>query len=83
MLLDLTEASKVYKKFTRASYQNNYFISLLNTPKAQRSIKYPGPLIWKALYADLKTCKTLQSFKAKLKKLLLQKYDQETLIYIY
>ena len=27
----LTEASKVYEKFTRASYQNNYFIPLLNT----------------------------------------------------
>ena len=24
-----------------------------------------GPLIWNALDADLKTCKTLQSFKAK------------------
>ena len=74
----LTEASKVYEKFTRASYQNNYFIPLLNTLKAQRSIKYQGPLIWNALDADLKTCKTLQSFKAKIKNLLLQKYDQET-----
>ena len=46
--------------------------------KAQRSIKYQGPLIWNALDADLKTCKTLQSFKAKLKNLLLQKNDQET-----
>ena len=36
----LTEASQVYEKFTRTSYQNNYFISLLNTSKAQRSIKY-------------------------------------------
>ena len=35
----LTEASHVYEKFTRASYQNNYFIPLLNTSKAQRSIK--------------------------------------------
>ena len=74
----LTEASQVYEKFTRASYQNNYFIPLLNTSKAQRSIKYQGPLIWNALDADLKTCKTLQSFKAKLKNLLLRKYDQET-----
>ena len=74
----LTEASHVYEKFTRASYQNNCFIPLLNTSKAQRSIKYQGPLIWNALDADLKTCKTLQSFKAKLKNLLLQKYDQET-----
>ena len=74
----LTEASKVYEKFARAYYQNNYFIPLLNTLKAQRSIKYHGPLIWNALDADLKTCKTLQSFKAKLKNLLLRKYDQET-----
>ena len=74
----LTEASHVYEKFTRASYQNNYFIPLLNTSKAQRSIKYQGPLIWNALDADLKTCKTLQSFKVKLKNSLLQKYDQET-----
>ena len=74
----LTEVSQVYEKFTRASHQNNYFISLLNMSRAQRSIKYQGPLIWSALDADLKTCKTLQSFKAKLKNLLLQKYDQKT-----
>ena len=74
----LTKASRVYEKFTRASYQNNYFIPLLSTSKAQRSIKYQGPLTWNALDADLKTCKTLQSLKAKLKNLLLQKYDQET-----
>ena len=67
----LTEASQVYEKFTRASYQNNYFIPFLNTSKAQRSIKYQGPLIWNALDADLKTRKTLQSFKAKLKNFLL------------
>ena len=74
----LTEASQEYGKFTRAFYQSNYFISLSNTSKAQRSIKHQGPLIWNALDIDLKTCKTLQSFKAKLKNLLLQKYDQET-----
>ena len=67
----LTEASQVYEKFTRASYQTNYFIPLLNTSKAQKSIKYQVPLIWNAFDADLKTCKTLQSFKAKLKNLLL------------
>ena len=41
----LTEASQVCEKFTRASYQNNYFIPLLNTSKAQRSMKYLGPLM--------------------------------------
>ena len=30
----LTEASQVYEKFTRAFYQSNYFIPLLNTSKA-------------------------------------------------
>ena len=41
----LTEASQVYEKFIRASYQNNYFIPLLNSSKAQRSIKHQDPLI--------------------------------------
>ena len=54
----LTEASQVYEKFTKASYQKNYFISLLNTSKAQRSTKYHCPLTWNALDADLKTNKT-------------------------
>ena len=72
------EASQVYENFTRAPYQNNYFIPLLNTSKTQRSIKYQSPTIWNALDAELKTCKTLQSFKAKLKNLLLQKCDQDT-----
>ena len=74
----LTEASQVYQKLTRAFYQHNCFIPLLNASKAQTSMKYQGLLIWNALDADLKTCKTLQSFKSKLKNLLLQKYDQET-----
>ena len=68
----LTDASQVYEKLTRASYQNSYFIPFLNTSKAQRSMKYQGPLIWNALDADLKTCKTLQSFEAKLKNVFLQ-----------
>ena len=41
----LTEASQVYEKFTRAFYENNYFIPFLNTSKAQRSVKYQDPLI--------------------------------------
>ena len=40
----LIEESQVYKKFTRASNQDNYCIPLLNTSKAQKSIKYQGPL---------------------------------------
>ena len=60
----LTEGSQVNEKFTRASYENSYFIPLLNTSNAQRSMKYQDPLIWNALDADLKICNTLQSFKA-------------------
>ena len=63
----LTEASHVYEKFTRASYQNNYFIPLLNTSKAQRSIKYQGPLIWNALDADLKDARHCNPSKQNLK----------------
>ena len=36
----ITEASQVFEEFTRAFYQKKYFISHLNTSKAQRSIKY-------------------------------------------
>ena len=38
------------------------------------TIKYQGPLVWNSLDTSLKTCKTLNYFKAKLKKLLLNKY---------
>ena len=64
---DLTKATQVYEKFTRASYQNNYFIPRLNTSNAQRYMKYQGPLIRKVLDADLKTCKTFDLSKQNLK----------------
>ena len=65
---------QVYQKFTRASNHNNYFIPHFKSSKTQRSIKYQGPLAWNSLDTSLKTCKTLNYFKAKLKKLLLNKY---------
>ena len=34
----LTEGSQVNEKFTRASYENSYFIPPLNTSNAQRSM---------------------------------------------
>ena len=73
-----TEAIRYMKSSQEHPIKAIYFIPFLHTSKAQRSIKYQGPLIWNALDADLKTCKTLQSFKARIKNLLLQKYDQET-----
>ena len=35
---NLTEASELYKKFTRKSFQNNYFHPFVISSKAQRSI---------------------------------------------
>ena len=63
----LTEASQVYEKFTRASFQNNYFIPLLSTSKAQRSIKYQDSLIWNALDANLKHARHCNLSKQNLK----------------
>ena len=63
-----------YQKFTRASNHNNYFIPNFKSSKTQRSIKYQGPLVWNSLDTSLETCKTLNYFKAKFKKLLLNKY---------
>ena len=60
--------------FMKASNHNNYFIPHFKSSKTQRSIKYQGPLVWNSLDTSLKTCKTLNYFKAKLKKLLLNKY---------
>ena len=65
---------QVYQKFTRASNHNNYFIPHSKSSKTQRSIKYQGPLVWNSFDTSLKTCKTLNNFKAKLKKLLSNKY---------
>ena len=83
MLLDefsnyLTEASQVYNKFSRCILPKQLFYSSFEYVKNSKIYRYQGPLTWNALDADLKTCKTLQSFKAKLKNLLLQKYGQET-----
>ena len=61
------KACQVYQKFTRASNHNNYFIPHSKSSKTQRSIKYQGPLVWNSLDSSLKTCKTLNYFKAKLK----------------
>ena len=72
MLLDqfsnyFMKTCQVYQKFTRASNHNNYFIPHSKSSKTQRSIKYQGPLVWNSLDTSLKTCKTLNNFKAKLK----------------
>ena len=54
------------------------FYSSFEYVKSSKIYKISRSSDWNALDADLKTCKTLQSFKAKLKNLLLQKYYQET-----
>ena len=77
---NLTEASELYKKFTRKSFQNNYFNPFVISSKAQRSINTQVSLFgtrWMPIGKHAIHYNTLQPIKAKLKNLLLQKYGQE------
>ena len=69
------EVSSVYKRPTRASTQNNYFMPFLKKSKLQNSIRYQGPLIWNSLDSTIKNSKSIKSFKSNLKRTLLEKYS--------
>ena len=71
----MVQVSKIYEKSTRATYQENYFIPFSRTSKLQRSIKYQGPSIWSSL--EQKLCKSIRTFKFKLKQYLLSQYHSD------
>ena len=61
----MVKVSKINKKPTRATCQENYFIPVLRASKLQRSIKYQRPLNWNSLGSELKLCKSIRTFKFK------------------
>ena len=69
------EFGSVHKRSTRASTQNNYFMTFLKKSKLQNSIRYQGPLIWNSLDSAIKNFKSVKSFKSNLKRTLLEKYS--------
>lgn len=69
-----TALKNVYQRSSRATNQNKYFIPFIRTSKLQKSIKYQGPLIWNSLDENIRNCKSVKSFKNKLKNSILQKY---------
>ena len=73
----IVQVSKIYKKPTRATCQENYFMPFLRTSNLQRSNKYQGPLIWNSLGSELKHCKFIRTFKFKLKEYLLSRYHYD------
>ena len=60
----------------RSINSNNLEIPRLNTKFARRSFKFLAPTMWNNLPVSIKTCKTIQKFKNKLKKLLFDNYFQ-------
>ena len=62
---------QLLEKYTRGSSCDNYFLPFYQNKKLQRSIKYQGP---NSLESSLKKCKSLKTFKFKLKHFISQKY---------
>ena len=58
-------------KNTRSKAANKYFSPFFKSKKLQRSIKFRGPKIWNSLESIIKNCKTIEAFKSKLKRSLL------------
>ena len=72
----MRKSSQVFIKITRATRRDKCVIPFLKTSKAQRSIKYQRPNIWKSLDANIKNCNSLKLFKIILKESFLNKYLQ-------
>ena len=66
--------SNTHEKYTRGSSCDNYFLPFYRNKKLQRSIKYPGPKTCNFLESSLKKCRSLKTFKFKLKHFISQKY---------
>ena len=67
--------SSIHSYPTRRS--NDYHLENPKTTIAQRSVKHHGPDIWNSLPAQLKSIKSLKTFKVHLKSHLLSEYDTE------
>ena len=53
----------------------NLRASLHNTTLCQHSMSYSGPLVWYSLPKEMKSLKTLRSFKKQLKSYIIDKYS--------
>ena len=72
----MRKSSQVFIRITRATRRDKCVIPFLKTSKAQRSIKYQRPNIWKSLDANIKNCNSSIPFKVIIKKSFLNKYIQ-------
>ena len=69
-----SKSNTKHHQLTRGAKSDNYFLPFYRTNKLQNSIKYHGPKFWNSLPIELKLCKSLKSFKRKLKQFFLNKY---------
>ena len=69
-----SKSNTKHYQLTRGVKSGNYFLPFYRTNELQNSIKYHGPKFWNSLPIEPKLCKSLKSFKRKLKKFFLNKY---------
>ena len=70
-----SKSNTKHHQLTREAKSDNYFLPFYRTNKLQNSIKYHEPKFWNLLPIELKLCKSLKSFKIKLKEFFLNKYS--------
>ena len=66
--------SDTHEKYIRGSSCINYFSPFYRNNKLERSIKYQGSKTLNSLKSSLKKCKSLKTYKFKLKHILFQTY---------
>ena len=60
-----TPVTNIHRYHTR--YSSGYFISFARTNCRKKSIKYIGPRLWNSLSPHIQSCRSVHSFKRKLK----------------
>ena len=69
-----SKSNTKHHQSTKKAKSDNYFLPFYRTNKLQNSIKYHGSKFWNSLPIELKLCKSLKSFKIKLKQFFFNKY---------
>ena len=64
---EITLHSEIAERTTRSVNDNNVFVPYAHLESFENSFTHMGPIVWNSLPDYIKMCRTLHSFKAKMK----------------
>ena len=72
----MSNIEAIHRYETRSNSNINYYQKSARTEKGKRAISWVGPKLWREIPSDMKQLST-NTFKVKLKQLLIDKYEQK------